>query len=184
MAALNRFISGALNGIAVIAGLIQPAAAAQSATVPLEYAVKANYLYKFAPFVTWPDKAVAPGAPFTICLLGETGFGPVLDEAVRGESVNGHPVAVRRLDPSAPIAPCQILFVGRSGQAGTQALRSAATYPVLTVTDRDHGLGGGMIDFVLRRGRVRFAIDAAAARSSGLQISSKLLALAVSVNGR
>ena len=52
--------------------------------------------------------------------------------------------------------------------------------PVLTVTD-DAGdpAARGMIDFVLRDGRVRFRIDPRAAERSGLVISSKLLSLAV-----
>jgi hypothetical protein len=40
-----------------------------------------------------------------------------------------------------------------------------------------------MIRFVLQQGRVRFDVDAAAAAASGLVISSKLQALAVSRRG-
>jgi hypothetical protein len=38
-----------------------------------------------------------------------------------------------------------------------------------------------MIEFVLDHGRVRFDVDTGAADRAGLQISSKLLALAVAV---
>ena len=42
----------------------------------LEYAVKAAYLPKFIPFITWPDGAFAGAdAPFTICLLGQDRLG-------------------------------------------------------------------------------------------------------------
>jgi hypothetical protein len=51
----------------------------------------------------------------------------------------------------------------------------------LTVTDQASGSSGGIIQFILQDGRVRFAIDAAAAQASGVPISSKLLALALSV---
>ncbi|HEX8484376.1 MAG TPA: YfiR family protein [Sphingomonas sp.] len=40
-----------------------------------------------------------------------------------------------------------------------------------------------MIHFVLRQGRVRFTIDRAAAAASGLDVSSKLLGLAIATNG-
>ncbi len=43
------------------------------------------------------------------------------------------------------------------------------------------GVSGAMIEFTLVDGRVRFAIDDAAATASGVQISSKLLELAVKV---
>jgi len=51
--------------------------------------------------------------------------------------------------------------------------------PVLTVSDSSEGKGGGMIQFVMQGGRVRFAVDDGAARASGVRISSKLLDLAV-----
>jgi hypothetical protein len=154
------------------------------AQVPLEQAVKANFLYKFAPFVEWPDNAFAPGNPFMICVIGEDDFGRALDQAVRGQSVNGRPIAVKRISTVAALPPCNILYLGRTGRSTDDILRAAAAYPILTVTDRKQNSGGGMIDFVLRSGRVRFTIDAAAARARGLQISSKLLGLALSVAGR
>jgi len=51
---------------------------------------------------------------------------------------------------------------------------------VLTVTDGGRGGDVGIIQFVMEDGHVRFDIDEAAARASGLSISSKLLSLAVS----
>jgi hypothetical protein len=53
---------------------------------------------------------------------------------------------------------------------------------VLTVTDRGSGAAGGMIQFVMQAGRVRFQIDEGAARANGLTISSKLLELAIAVD--
>ncbi len=184
MATLTGLFRKRLPWLAAIAAGTSMVGPAGAAPVPLEYAVKANYLYKFAPFVSWPQNALAAGAPFTICLLGDNGFGSALDDAVRGQSITGHPIVVRRIGTATGISSCQILFVGRTEQPSGQILRAAAAYPILTVTDRDRTSGGGMIDFVLQRGRVRFAIDAATARASGLQISSKLLGLALSVNGR
>jgi len=154
-----------------------------AAPVPLEYAVKASYIYKFAPFVTWPPDVLAAGSPFTICLAGDNDFGPMLEQIVRGQAIDGRTIMIKRLGSSAVLSPCQILFVGRASQAAS-LLHAAAGHPILTVTDHDRGPGGGIIDFNLKNGRVRFTIDAAAARVSGLQISSKLLGLAMSVNGR
>ena len=189
MATLNRPSPGLLLGLAIFgaaaAALPRPGAVAMGAPqVPLEYAVKANYLYKFAPFVRWPAEALPPSGPFNICLIGENSFGTVLDEAVRGQQIDGHPIAIHRLVATSALPACQILFVGRTTQPAATILRAAADYPILTVTDHDRAAGGGMIDFTLQGGRVRFAIDAAAARTSRLQISSKLLGLATAVNGR
>jgi hypothetical protein len=74
-----------------------------------------------------------------------------------------------------------MLFVGR-GAATTRALLAAVRgQPVLTVGDRNNGTAGGVIDFVMRDGRVRLAIDRGAAEGQHLELSSKLLDVAVKV---
>jgi len=174
MAPVSRIIAG----LALFASL---GGAARAADLPLEYAVKASYLYKFAPFVQWPPAAFeTPTSPLAICIAGPDPFGPALAEAVRGQRVNGHPIIVRRVENVRPGVACQILFVG-GGEAG-EALQAVAHEPILTVTDHSRSGVGGMIQFVMVSGRVRFMIDQAAAQESGIAISSKLLGLAVSVN--
>ncbi len=47
---------------------------------PLERAVKAAYLAKFAPFVVWPEAAfAAPKAPLVLCVQGDDPFDGMLD---------------------------------------------------------------------------------------------------------
>lgn len=169
-----------LRATAALVLLLTPGGARAQADA-LEYAVKANDLYKFGPFVEWPV-AVFPAAtsPFNVCVFGDDPFRRILDDAVRGQAVTGHPVVVRRVQ-SAPAAPdCQVLYVARSRRTKPAdvlaALRGA---PVVTVTDQSQGFAGGIIHFVLRGGHVRFGIDQDGARAAGLKISSKLLALAV-----
>jgi len=150
----------------------------------LEIAVKAAYLYKFAPFVGWPAAALGgPADPFAICVVGADPFGAVLDRAVAGQQVAGRPIVVRRFAQAARAQPCQIAYLGVArGQSGKEALRVLRGAPVLTVTDAS--AARGMIDLVISEGRVRFRIDDAAAADSGLTISSKLLSLALSVTPR
>lgn len=175
----------ALVGFALlaVAGVRQGRAATDSGSI--EYAVKANYLYKFAPFIEWPRRAfAAPDSPFAICVIGDDPFGASLDDAVKGQRVDGHPVIVRRAPVAAPDPPCHVMFAGRSAkQPAADVFRVVAGQPVLTVCDQDGDISCGMIRFVLMAGRVRFAIDAAAAQASGLSISSKLLGLAVKPAG-
>jgi len=174
----GRRLLGALSGAFLALVWAWPAAAAPS----LEYAVKANYLYKFAPFVEWPSRVFAqPTTPLTLCVLGEDPFGAALDEAVRGQTFNGRPIAVRRLTAVEPDLSCHILFVSRpASPAGADALKRAAGEPVLTVTDGGPPGEASVIQFVTEDGHVRFDIDEAAARAGGLGISSKLLGLAIS----
>jgi hypothetical protein len=172
-----RQIALALTEAGLWLGLVAGAAAAPS----LEYAVKANYLYKFGPFVTWPSSAFAgPASAFNVCIVGEDPFGQALDDATRGQAVDGHPVTVRRMAAVANNPDCHVLYIGRAGpQKPAQVLQLMHGQPVLTVTD--DGVDGGIVQFVLRDGKVRFGIDAGAAQASGLIISSKLMSLAVPV---
>jgi len=152
-----------------------PAWAADS----LEYAVKAAYLVKFIPFITWPDTVfTSPTQPVTICVLGDDPFGGRLD-AETGQKFGDRPVAIKHIAQFDPDAKCQLLFVGHS-TAAADGLVAAKDKPVVTVTDSDlpqHGV----ISFVIDANHVRFDIDNASADEDGLKISSKLLELAHAV---
>ncbi len=164
-------------GLAMAAALlaVPPPVAAQA---NLETAVKATYLYKFAPFVTWPGGDAS--APFTICVVGADPFGGDLDRAVAGQGYNGRPFQIVRMTAITPQSPCAVAFLGGSRtQSVAAALRALHGAPVLTVTDE--GSPDGIIAFQMQDGRVRFRIDEEAAEDGGMIISSKLLSLALSV---
>jgi len=66
------------------------------AEAPTEYQVKAVFVYNFSRFVEWPPQAfTAPDEPFVIGILGGDPFGERLDEAVRGERIDQHPLPVK-----------------------------------------------------------------------------------------
>jgi len=181
-AALARTIltsAAVLLGSTVLWALMAGAASAEES--PLEVAIKATDLYKFAAFVDWPPSAFSgPAEPTILCITGDDPFGPLLDQAVRGQKIGLRPVVVTRLDRVERGAACHVLFVAPSRrQSPAEALDKVRGLPVLTVTDAADGAARGMIDFVLKDSRVRFRIDLKAAERGGLTISSKLLGLAV-----
>src|SRR5687767_223921 len=66
-------------------------------TPPLEYQLKAVFLFNFAQFVEWPPEAFPEAqTPLVIGVLGEDPFGAYLDETVRGETVNNRSLVVHR----------------------------------------------------------------------------------------
>lgn len=152
--------------------------------VSLEYAVKATYLYKLAPFVNWPPSAfAASNAPFEICVVGDDPFDNFLKDAVAGRSFGAHAFAVRKLQALTPGADCQIVFISHlSSQSIRQALDAVDGKPVLTVIDSTASPDqGGIVQFVINHGHVGFEIDTSAAARNHISISSKLLNLAVAV---
>jgi len=167
-------------GAVVLAAVLLAAgpAAAQGA---LELPVKAAFLTKFPAFATWPDGAVAASEPLQLCVVGADPFGAALDQSARA-SGGERPIAIRRLASVEKASGCHILFAaGSPRQSAAEALQAVKGEPVLTVTDSARGTARGMVHFVVFQDRVRFHIDAAQAAQNGISLSSKLLALGLSV---
>jgi len=143
-----------------------------------EYQVKAAYLFNFGQFVEWPAGSFEkPGAPFVIGILGDDPFGDVIDNVVRGESLAGHPLEVRRYRNPEDIDDCNILFISRGEaprlQRTLQALRGRH---ILTVTDfTGDESRAAIIVLLTENNRIRMRINVAEARANDLVISSKLL---------
>lgn len=153
---------------------LAPVVRAQSAS-QREYEIKAAYLYNFIKYVDWPSY----GDTITIGVLGGNPFGPAL-APLNGKIVKGRRLVVRELDSVRDAQKCQIIFVSASERQRLQeifeTLRSAR---VLTVGEtQGFADGGGMINFIEENNKVRFEINAGAARRTGLNISSELLKLA------
>ena len=161
----------------------QPLARPAPAAVSLEYAVKATYLYKLAPFVNWPpDEFTSATEPFRICVAGEDPFDDYLTRAVAGRSFGTHPFEVRQVDALTPDVQCQIVFISHlASQTIAQALAAVDGKPMLTVIDSAARDRAGIVQFVMDQGRVRFEINTGAAARHHITISSKLLNLALAV---
>lgn len=156
--------------IVALAGLT---AFAQDAT--LEYRVKAAYLFHFTKFVEWPAAALPENEALTLCVAAPNPFDGTLADIIEGERVAGRSLAARTV---GDVNGCHVLFVPE-GVAAEPLLRGARTRPVLTVGESPDFLRqGGIINFVLEDGKVRFEINQDAATQADLRISSRLLRLA------
>ena len=170
----RSFLAATLSGLLLV--LPSPAAAQ-----PTDKAVKAAFLPRFFRYATWPPAAMPRGSdPFVLCVIGDDPFGASLDDAARSQSVDGRRIIVRR---TASADGCQIAFLaGGRGGSPAQLIDGVGRKPVLTVTDDAQGHRRGIIHFTIVGGRVRFFIDQAAASQRGIQLSSRLLALALAVH--
>ncbi len=161
-----------------LSGLAQPAMAAP---VP-EYEMKAAYLYNFASLTDWPTD-VATNKSIKLCVLGNDNFSGAL-ESLTKNSNSSLRIKLSYLANINEAQSCQILFIDaseitRANEIITQLEKS----PVLTVTD-NHELfrAGVMIGLFLDNKRLMFDIDYARAKNAQLNISSKLLRIARTVN--
>lgn len=162
------------------------ASGAEPGAEAIERQVKAAYLSKFAGYIEWPPQAFANGdSPIVIGILGDEGMAADVAQMVAGRSIQGRPVRVLALKRDEAVAGLHMLFIGRGyGQRMDELLASARGAPLLTVTEADDGLArGGMINFVVIGGRVRFEVAYKAAASNSVRVSARLLAAASRVTG-
>lgn len=160
--------------LAAAASLAQPAA---QEILP-EYRVKAAFLYNFVKYVEWPEPIKGP---IRICVAGQNPFGTVLDDVVRNERVHGLPLTAAVIPGPEP--DCHVVFTPRTSNVQAY-IRAAANTPTLTVGETGNFIElGGMINFTLEQGRVRFEISRSAAERVKLRISSRLLQLARLTDG-
>ena len=148
------------------------------------YQIEAVYLYNFSKFVEWPASAkVAKSERFDICILGEDPFGALLDATLSGENIQGANLAARRIAEPRDAAGCKIVFVSASEENRLKSvLGELEGANVLTVSDiRDFSQRGGMIQFVVANGKVRFEVNVKNAADAGLTFSADLLGVALAV---
>lgn len=164
---LRRAVLSAIIFILVCPRLASPQ------NVDVEYRVKAVYLFNFLKFIEWPPGTT--GSPLVIGVLGHDPFREALDSVVRGRTVKGRPVEIRRYSKRAQVKGCNILFIGH----GDFERFGVPMQPGLLTVGESRGFlrSGGIIDFYLEDHRVHFEIEPSVARSAGLHLSSQLLKL-------
>ena len=153
--------------------------AAHAATDPIsDVSIKAAFLYNFAKFTEWPG--LAPDAPLTLCVVGDSRIAAALVDTVRNQRIGAHAIEARSIANDAPLRSCDLLFVSTSETRRAMAvLDTLKALPILTVSDgKDFSRSGGIVEFFVESGQMRFAINTDAVGRSGLRLSSRLLGLA------
>jgi len=161
-----------------------------------EYQLKAAFLYNFLMFTDWPEeKMSADDKPIIIGIMGkdpfENAFEPIKDKDAKNRKVivkrfkgledlkkSGSDAMNKEIEE---IRKCHLLFICSSEKPVLKEIINLVSgYNILTVGDMQGFLesGGGVINFVVEEGKIRFEINAIAAAQAKLQIRSQLLRLA------
>ena len=157
--------------------LIESFAIAES----LEYRIKAAFIYKFAKFLKWPAETFANDKePLKIAVLG---IGPLTAhmDTIKNNTVFGRSLIIKRYLDYKEIDAPNILVVGASEKRKLkEILNHFRNKSILTVSEIE-GFGnlGGMIQLLLIEGRVRFGVNLQALKETELNLSSKVLRLAI-----
>lgn len=175
---VRRRLLQALLGLAAALWLAAPA---RSQDLP-EYRLKAAFLYNFAAFTEWPAWPADMGGNLNLCIYGADPFGTEID-AINGKKVGERSLTVLRKSTAESLKGCHLVFitVTASGQL-PRVLDALRGQPVLTVADAPGAVHQGvMLNMTVVQGRITFEANLVAARSAGLNLSSRLLRLATEV---
>lgn len=169
-----------LGWLLLSAGLIPGA----EAEVSKEYKLKAAFLYNFTKFIQWPGETFQDEkAPIVIGLFGQNPFGRELQIIVDGRKVNGRGLVVKHVETAEAARTAHLVFVSEEASARFgEVKRSLEGARILTVGESESfRAGGGIINFVLERDKLRFEINMDEADRAGLKISAELQKLAKTV---
>jgi hypothetical protein len=169
--------AGAVLTAIVLLGV--PAATQSVSTARL----KAAYLFNFAQFVEWPADAVAAGAPLALCVVNDGTVADALEQTIKGRTVKGHALAVRRVAAGAPLPTCHVLYItGLDQKRGLDVIGTLNGKLVLTVSDATgFAQTGGMVELFIEDARIRMAVNVDALQRARVGLSSRVLALAMIV---
>jgi hypothetical protein len=162
-----------LAGVAVIALGVCATSYAQAIE---EEQAKALFLFNFARFVQWSDEGMST---IVIGVAGDDHLADITETVVRGRTIDGRAVVVRRLRHADDPAGSHVLYVASSRQREDAEILRRTRGGVLTVGETVQFLrDGGIIRIFVEDRRVRFQVNATALGAAGLKVHSQLLSLA------
>ncbi len=146
-----------------------------------ETQVKAAFLRNFIRFTEWPEPILNTD-PFhvDICLQPDDPLLEPLRTILTRQSGQGYNIRLLELGDEPVLSDCEVLYFPDFSQPeALERLAQVRNSPVLTIGNDERFLEqGGIIRFLVLEKRVRFRINQATPKRTGLKISSKLLQLA------
>jgi TonB family protein len=164
--------------------LATPTARGQSAS---EYQVKAAYLYNFAKLAEWPDNGFStPTSPIVFCVLGgDDDFVAMLRNTLRNKSINAHSLVAKALSSPSETDSCTLLFLRGSEKSRVPGVISGVKKSSTLLVGEDSSFlkNGGMINLVLKEGKVRFEVNSLALDRADIRFDTSFLNMAQSDAG-
>ncbi len=154
----------------------------QAQTLQIDSAT-ANWIEGFADFVRWEGEANAE--VITIGIIGAPEVANYLNRRAQ-ERASAPRIQVSILNPDDSLDGIDIVYVGSSNRTHWKTIFSKCkSSSTLSIGSQDgFAEAGGCVEFVVRRNRLRFYIAIENTQQCGIEISSKLMELAMEPSGR
>ena len=149
-----------------------------------DYQVKAAMVYKFLGYSTWPDKRFKDAqSPYQIWVIGSDDIKNELTAIVEQRVIDGRSIEIHATKSVNQIGDAHLVFVSRKMEASLPVLLPLARKKsFLIVTENENGLvHGSTINLRQVDNRIRFDISLSSAKENGISLSSRLLAIAITV---
>ncbi len=150
--------------------------------IPLDMRVKTNLIFRFADYITWPSQSFySSTSNIKLCALVDPNVERYLIiKSMNKKSKGNRNFAFKKVNPKTDInslKKCHIFYISSNFPKEAKYFsKSLKKEPILLITDN---INEGIINFVIEKKKVKFAINTEKARVSNIRISSLLLDLAV-----
>jgi hypothetical protein len=141
-----------------------------------DYALKADFLYRFVDYVYW--KNYSKEQTFKIAILEDSPITTSLLKATKNKKID-----IKEYKTLKEIRSCHILFIPYNCTVPIETILSNFSgKPVLIVTEQNgDGKKGAHMNFVLMENKLKFEVNLKAINKAGIGISSFLLQHAIIV---
>ncbi|WP_413700483.1 YfiR family protein [Psychromonas sp. KJ10-10] len=170
--------------LAILLVMIFTSCSVLSAT-PTISALKVAYLYNIAKFTLWPsDTWDSPTSPFYFCSYGDDDVISEL-QSLEDKTIAGHPIKLLKPNQENEFKQCHAIYIDTNKGTRYRYLLSLINQDtVLTITDDGAFFDyGGLINLIEKDQRLRFEVNIQQLANSQLKFSSKLLQLAILIDG-
>jgi len=146
-----------------------------------ERAVRAAFVFNLTKYVSWPQ----PHNRLVLGVVGQGSMGAVLKQVLDGKVSDGRRIVVVLHPSDAELRDCDLLYVEESSQVTIRSiLDRIRSRSVLTIGDADQFTRtGGMVALVRSGDQIEIHVNLDTLRGRQLEMSSRLLSLAVIVSG-
>jgi hypothetical protein len=149
---------------------------AQQAT---NYNLHANIIYRFTKYIDWP--AEKKNGHFVIGIIGDSPLFEELRDFVKNKSVGSQDIIVRKVDPSAGVFNCHILFIGEDESGTLKRISGLTTGTSTLIITESAGLAkkGSCINLVITNEHIKLEFNTTNIAKHNLDIATELLQLGV-----
>ena len=146
-----------------------------------ERAVRAAYVFNLTRYVSWPGVK----KHLVIGVVDEGSMGPVLKQILENKVSDGREISIMIHPSEAELRDCNLVYFSDSSPAKVRSLLNRiGGDSILTVGESDQfARAGGMVSLVRSGDQIEIEVNLNALRNRNLDMSSRLLNLAVIVAG-